>query len=298
MNEFKNALIVKEEEYQNGMYPKIPNFNKRGSAFVLTNGCDDSIVVSERTTVKQIRKGKYSLLAEISILPYTKQIAFTAPSKQPIYTFDVNVKAVIQVKDPIRFYENKNLDVDAYFEKLLWHDVKKITQQYSILAYQGMDDELTNTLSSYNTFDQATGFSYVISTVDAEPGSQAKEIVAQSSRQQVETELRNRAQELSKTLDMDYESAIKTEVIRENYSRIEAIKELDNYRREKYETTLRTIEDLVEKGFITESVARQIMRQELNSIGMGTQIQIPEHELDREEDDFERDMDQFYQKEE
>ena len=298
MNEFKNALIVKEEEYQNGMYPKIPNFNKRGSAFVLTNGCDDSIVVSERTTVKQIRKGKYSLLAEISILPYTKQIGFTAPSKQPTYTFDVNVKAVIQVKDPIRFYENKNLDVDAYFEKLLWHDVKKITQKYSILAYQGMDDELTNTLSSYNTFDQSTGFSYVISAVDAEPGSQAKEIVAQSSRQQLETELRNRAQELSKTLNTVYEDAIKTEVIQGKYTWTEAIKEIESYKEANYETKQRKIEDLVEKGFITDSEARKLIRQELNSIGMGTQIQIPEHEIEREEDDFAWEMDQFYPKEE
>ena len=36
MTEFENALILQDQPYQTGFFPKIPNFRKEGSAFILT----------------------------------------------------------------------------------------------------------------------------------------------------------------------------------------------------------------------------------------------------------------------
>lgn len=298
MNEFKNELILNEETYQNGLFPKIPNFEKRGSAFVLTNGCDDDIMISEYTTVKQIRKGKYSSLVEISVSPYVKEIRFTSPSKEASYSFDVYVKAVIQVKDPIRFYENKNLDVDAYFKALFSLDVKKITRCYSILDYNGMDDELTKKLSSYDTFDEATGFSYMISAVDAQPGEQAKAYVDQYSKQQLDAGLKIHARKLSKSLTSAYEEAIRTEVIEGKRSEAEAIIAIENYKKANYETQLKQFEDLLEKGFITESEARKSVRMALDKTGVEKQIEQQEIYSKQEENAYDLEIDQFYAEEE
>lgn len=297
MNEFKNELILNETAYQNGLFPKIPNFEKRGSAFVLTNGFDDDILISERTTVKQIRKGKYTSLVEISVIPYVKEIRFTSPSKEASYSFDVYVKAVIQVKDPIRFYENRNLDVDAYFETLFLLDVKKITRCYSILDYNGLDDELTKKLSSYNTFDEATGFSYMISAVDAQPGAQAKAYVDQNSKQQLDIELKKNARELSKTLAGAYEDAIRTEVVEGKRTEAEAIIEIENYKKANFETHLKQYENLLEKGFITDSEARRSVRMALDSDEIEKQIGQQETYPNQGEDIFDLGMDQFYTEE-
>ena len=129
MNEFYNKLIINDVEYEYKFFPQVPNYKKQGVAYILAEGIDDDIVVDERTSTKQIRRGKYRRLIEISTSPYLKEIRFESASKEGSYTFDIYVKAVIQVKDPIVFYHNRNLDVDAYFTNMFTLDVRKITRK-------------------------------------------------------------------------------------------------------------------------------------------------------------------------
>lgn len=79
MNEFENGLIISDEAYQNGFFPKVPKVGKRGSAYILTGGGENDIIVDDRTTSKQIRQGRYTRLVEISTLPYIKEIRFQSP---------------------------------------------------------------------------------------------------------------------------------------------------------------------------------------------------------------------------
>lgn len=74
--------------------------------------------------------------------------------------------------------------------------LKKITCKYSVLHYEGMDEELTEKLSKYNTIDEGTGFEYQISTVDAVPGEKAREYVEKYGKQQLDAELKNNAKKL------------------------------------------------------------------------------------------------------
>lgn len=291
MNEFQNKLIIREEAYQNGFFPKIPKVGKRGSAFILTGGCNDDLIVGEYTTAKQIRQGKYTQLVEISTLPYMREISFNAPSRETHYSFKVYVKAVIQVNNPITFYHNKNIDVDTYFDNLFSLDVRKITRKYSVLDYNGMDDVLTEKLSSYNTIDESTGFSYQISVVDAVPGQQAEEYVQKYGKQQLDAMLKKSARTLAGSFTNNYEEAIKTEVAEGKLSEVEAIQKINEYKNKGFEERVSHLEKLREKEFITDKQARSFVMPVLEGLE-GKQQEADSEQVKK------RGMDEFYTEEE
>ncbi|MCM1121584.1 MAG: hypothetical protein NC416_03275 [Eubacterium sp.] len=261
MNEFYNQLILSDREYECNFFPQVPNYKKQGVAYILTEGVNDDIVVDDRTSSKQIRRGKYRHLVEISTNPYLKEIRFKSASKERSYTFDIYVKAVIQVKNPIVFYNNKNLDVDAYFTNMFTLDVRKITRKYSILEYDGMDEELTNKLSSYNTMDESTGFEYRISVVDAEPGVEAIEYVKRNDKQNLDAEIKKQARDLVKGVTTDYENAVWTEVIEGKITEREAIFEINRFRNADYEERLNKVDDLRGRRLISEEDARKMIKK-------------------------------------
>ncbi len=267
MNEFENKLILNDSVYQNGFFPQIPNFRKRGSAFILTGGTTDDIIVDEHTTAKQIRQGKYTRLVEIATLPYTKEITLNSSSKETAYSFDVYVKAVIQVKNPILLYGNKNLDVDAYFNNLLSLDVRKITRRYSILDFDGLDAELTEKLSSCSNTDESTGFGYQISAVDATPGKDAQRYVYKQSTQQLDMELKNKARMQLDFLAKSYEEAIKTEIVEGKLTEAEAIIKIKEYENSNFDDQMKRLEELREKGFLTDSEAKSLVTPALEKVG-------------------------------
>lgn len=261
MNAFDNKLIIKDEPYLNGFFPKIPNFNKQYSAYILTGGVNDSLIVNEHTTTKEIRQGKYTQLVEVSTIPYLKEIRFKSSSKETSYSFEVYVKAIIQVKDPMMFFNNKNIDVEAYFDNLFSLDVRKITRKYSILDYDGMDEELTRKLASYNTFDESTGFEYRVSIVEAEPGAEAKEFVRENDKQSLGASLKKSAKEIGETLRSTYEEGVWAEVARGELSETAAIKKIEEYENMTFENKYKQIKELRDSGFITDVDARSTINR-------------------------------------
>lgn len=266
MTEFENKLILGEEPYHNGFFPQIPNFRKTGSAFILTGGSGDDILVTERTTGREIRQNRYTRLVEVSTLPYMKEIRFTSSGKEQAYSFDVYVKAVIQVVDPITLYHNKNVDVDAYFDKLFSIDVKQITRRYSILDFDGLDRELTQKLSAYNNVDVATGFSYQVSKVDAEPSERAKEYVRRASEQQLEAALRNQAFNLAEGITADYGKALMAEVAEGKLTMTEAILKKEAYDKERFDTRISQADQLVGKGYLAEHQAQAFVLSQQKTV--------------------------------
>lgn len=278
MNEFKNKLILKEEFFQTSLFQKVPEHNKSDIAYILTDGCKNDIIISDNTTGKQIREGKYTKLVEISTNPYIKEIRFTSPGKEISYSFDIYVKAVIQVKDPITFYKNRNLDVDAYFNNLFLLDVKKITRKYSILNSDGMDDELTQRLSSYNTVDEATGFSYTISVVDAMPETEAQEYVRKISKQQLEASIRNNARKLTEDLTNEYEIAIMTQVGEGKLTEVEAIEKIQEYKERMENKEIKRAEQLLEKDLITNKEAKGYLKNILKNSNIEKKVELEDKE--------------------
>jgi hypothetical protein len=296
MDEFKNPLIIKEEEYQNGFFPKLPNVKKRGSAFVLTGGCNDDIVVDDYTTVKQVRRGKYTRLVEISTHSYVREIKIISPSKETHYSFEVYVKAVIQVGNPIVFYENKNIDVDAYFRNLLSMDIRKITRKYSVIDYEGMEEELTEILLSCKV-NETTGFRYQISAFEVFPGNEAKEYVQKIGKQRLDAIVKTKARDLSSTYAGNYIEAVMTEVAEGKLSEREAIKEIQRYNDQKYDEFVDKIDTLREKDYLTDKEAKNYMNPVVQGLFIGS---TPQNIADNRELDNKKisAMDQFYTEEE
>ena len=259
MNEFVNELIINEEKYENGFFPKVPKFRKQGSAFILTDGDEDDILVDEHTTPKEIRKGRYTRLAEISVAKHIKEVRFHSPSNESAFSFDVYVRATIQVINPLVFYNNRNLDVDAYFSNLFAQDVKKITIKYSILDYGKMDEEFTKILFLYNV-DEVTGLSYSISAVDAKPEKQAQEYVQKSGEMKIKNDIKKKARELSGNFTVNYEEAIMTEVAEGKLSETEAIQKIKEYKDADLMTQYQHMIEFRDKGLITDKDASDFIK--------------------------------------
>lgn len=260
MTEFENALILKDEPYQTGFFPKVPNFRKEGSTFILTGGVNGDLLVTDRTTTKELRQGKYTRLVEISTRPYLQEVHFSSPSKEAAYSFSVYIKAVIQVQTPIIFYTNRNLDINAYFESLFSLDVRKITRKYSILDYEGMDEELTEKLSTYSNFDNSTGFSYRISIVQADPDKNAEAYVKKNSTQQLDMRLKRNARELTDSLSTDLLEALKVAVVEGKMTEEEAYRKIKEYKDNQFQTDLQQIQALRDSDILTDTETKQYAR--------------------------------------
>lgn len=261
MNVFDNTLIIKDEAYEKTWFPKIPNFRKQNSAFILTDGTNDSILINEHTTTKDIRQGKYTRLVEVSTSPYIKEITFNTSGREVSFSFRVYVKAIIQVKDPLVFYNNKNVDVEAYFHNLFALDVGEITQEYSILDYKGMDAILKDKLSACNTFDPSTGFAYQVSNVKAEPDDEAKDYVRKHDLLNLEASLRSSEKAIGKTLIATYEEAMWAEVASGKITSAEAIKNIQEFNNLNFEKALKRINELRDDGYITDADAKETLKQ-------------------------------------
>lgn len=267
MTEFENALILRDEPYQAGFFPKIPNFRKEGSAFILGGGINGDLLVTERTTAKELRQGRYTRLVEISTRPYLQEIHFLSPSKETAYSFSVYVKAVIQVQKPLTFYVNRNLDIGAYFENLFSMDVRKITRKYSILDYDDMDEELTKKLSTYDNFDESTGFSYRISIVLAEPDDAAQKYVKKNSTQQLDMKLRKNARELTDSLATDLSEAWKTAVVEGKMTEEEMLQKIEEHEDKLFDIGLKRALTLRDNDILTNSETKNLAKHQLIGVG-------------------------------
>lgn len=272
MNEFINKLIIKESEYKNGWFAKVPSYNKRNSAFVLTGGVKDDILVNDRTTSNEIRVGKYTTLVEISTAPYTKEITFNAMSKESAFSFDVYVKAVIQVTDPISFYNYKNLDVDEYFKNMFFMDVNKITKQYSILEYEKLDEDLISQLSKYKNVEADTGFSYQISGVWAKPDEKAAIYVERQSKQFIEAEIEKNTEKLINVYKKDYETAIWKLVAEGKITQTEAHEKIQEWQMKNYNNYMKITKEMLENNIINETTARSGGEEVLRLFGYPNSI--------------------------
>ncbi len=294
MNEFKNELIIREEPFHAGLFVTVPKYDKRDSAFILSGGTGDDFVVGADTTTREIRKGKYTKLIEVSTAPYLKEISFPSVSKENTFPFEINIIATIQIKNPIVFYQNRNIDVDAYFRKLFTLDVKKITCKYSVLHYEGMDEELTEKLSKYNTIDEGTGFEYQVSTVDAVPGEKAREYVEKYGKQQLDAELKNNAKKIAADYCIDYRVAIQAEVAEGKISEAEAIEKIENHQKIMFDEQLRRTLTLKESGMLTDAETKKHVKREL----LGIDIRQQEHDEEKYEERNAIQVSDFYAEEE
>ena len=125
-----------------------------------------------------------------------------------------------------------------------------------------MDDELQQTLSSC-TIDESTGFVYQISVVDAAPGEEAKEYVRKYEKMLLDDTMRKQANDMAKSITITYKDAINSEVIEGNLTQTEAILKIEEYEKANYDEKIRRLDDLREKGVITDIDFRKSIQSTL-----------------------------------
>lgn len=274
-------FILKDETYQNGLFPQIPNYSKKDSWFLLTDGVADDIIVDDRTTVKQIRQGRYKRLVEISRSPRTHIHTFNSSCKETSYTFKVTVKAVVSVENPIDLYSNiRHINIEDFFNNQFSLDVRKITREFSILDYNGIDDALSGVLPLTKVLDPTTGLAYQISTVETQPNEAALKILERKEAVGIQNYLdeqemmarthltmqAGKAAQLSK--GKTYKDAIWEEVARGIITDTVAIQKVDDYNRQSHEEQFRRLLELRKEGFITDD---DIAMQKQVLLPMGNQ---------------------------
>lgn len=239
-------------EYKCGMFPKIPNYRKHDSWFLLTDGIMNDIVVDDRTTVKDIRRGQYKRIVEISRSTLAFVHTFNSNCSETSYTFQVTVKANVHVNDPIKFCANiRNISVRDFLNNQFSLDVRRITRKYSILNYNGIDEELTRVLTASTVSDDTSGLSYQIITVMTEPNDEAMKILKNRDEMAIKHEMAMVAGKiagLNKT--KSYSDAIWEEAAKGNITDVEAIQHIEEYERKNANEKLTMLLKLRDEGII------------------------------------------------
>lgn len=220
-------------EYQNGLFPKIPNYHKTESWFVLTEGTEDDILVDARTTVKDIRKGQYKRLIEVSRNSLVVTHTFDSKCRETSYTFKVTIKANAYVNDPIKFCANvKSISPQEFLNNQFLLDVRGVTAKYSILNYNGIDDDLTSVLTSTVVTDTTSGLSYRVITVITEPNAEAMKILKDRDDMLIKEQMTKKAGQIaSQNRDKSYADAIWEEAAKGSITDVEAIQRIEEYKK-------------------------------------------------------------------
>lgn len=254
-------------EYKCGMFPQIPNYHKRDSWFILTEGVMDDIVLNDRTTVKDIRRGQYKRLVEISRNTLAFSHTFDSNCRETSYTFKVTVKANVYVNDPIKFCANvRNISVRDFLNNQFSLDVKGVTRKYSILNYNGIDEELTRVLTASTVSDDTSGLSYQITTVMTEPNDEAKKILKDRDDMEIRnkmTEIAGEIAVLSKT--KTYADAIWEEAAKGKITDVEAIQRIEEYERIGTNEKLLMLLKLRDEGIISDTDIHRLSQNFLTS---------------------------------
>ncbi|MCL2188894.1 MAG: hypothetical protein FWC16_08235 [Defluviitaleaceae bacterium] len=274
-------FILSDEVYNNGLFPQVPKYNKKDSWFILTGGTGSDIIVDDRTTVRQIRQGRYKRLVEISQKSYSYIHTFNAPCKETSYTFKVTVKANVLIDDPLDFWGNsRNINAQDFFNNQFSLDVRRIARNYSILDYGAIDDDLLDTLPRTKVLDSASGLAYQIQTVETTPNEAALKVLEQKEKVGIENYLKK--QEMVGIADIDafssklamqnsgisYEEAIWGEVATGKYSRVHAIEKIDAYKNQSRQGKLQSMLELRKEGIVTDEDIEQYKAALLPELGV------------------------------
>lgn len=242
-------------EYKCGMFPRIPNYRKSDSWFLLTDGEMDDIIVDDHTTIKAIRRGQYRRLVEISRSPQVVVHMFNSTCQETSYSFKVTVKANVYVNDPVKFYANiRNINVRDFFNNQFSLDVKEVTQKYSILSYSGIDNELISVLTDIKVIHDTSGLAYQITNVMTEPNDEAKMLLKERDDMTIKYKMTMAAWKIAKgNKKKTYADAIWEEAAKGHLTDVEAIQRIKEYDRKNQQEKLEMLLKLRDEGMISDA---------------------------------------------
>lgn len=259
-NKSENMFIASNVTINGGInigrkFPQIPNYQKSRSWLLLTDGISDDIVVNKNTTIKEIRRGRYKRLVEVSRKTLAFSHTFNSNCRETSYTFKVTIRVNVNVNDPVKFYQNiKNICVSDFLNNQFLRDVKKVTRKYSFLNYSGIDEEMARVLTSATVIDDISGLSYRITNVMTEPNDEAIKILKSRDEMTIKHKMSEEAGEIARgNRTKTYEQAIWEEAARGKLTDVEAIRLIEEYNRKNVEEKRNMLVRLIDDGIISDA---------------------------------------------
>ena len=237
--------ILREDSYSNGLFPSIP-YIKKGVATVLTNGKTPPVIVDTQLSTRQIRKGRFNRIVEISTILHSINLNFSVLSKNDPYRFDVTVKINVRIIDPIAFLSSQITDVP---EALMMHFspiIRRISKQGDILDYGSLEALIVQKLSEPDVFDDQSGITYTVIDAEVQPDATAMEYVRQITDHELNTRIeRHKADIMAEAISL--KEKMKSGIVGQQ---IDNMREMINF-----------LDELRDKGILSDAeVAENVKR--------------------------------------
>ena len=229
--------ILREEPYSNGLFPSIP-YIKKGVATVLKNGKTPPVLVDTRLSMRQIRKGRFNSLIEISTILHNIDLCFTALSKNDPYRFDIIVKVSVRVIDPITFLNSQITDISEALIQRFSPVIRRISKQGDILEYGSLEGLIIQKLSEPDNLNDQLGITYTVIDTEVQPDAQAMEYVRQITDHDLNTRIeRHKADLMAEAISL--KEKMKSGLVGQQ---IDNMKEMINF-----------LEELRDKGILSDA---------------------------------------------
>ncbi|OJV62990.1 MAG: hypothetical protein BGO41_09810 [Clostridiales bacterium 38-18] len=281
MESHNNIFINKILPFKNGLFVSKPNIEKGNLIFLLVDGKNEDLLVNERTSIKQIRDGKYTKLIEIINYPITKEIKITAPAKENSYNFLITLNLTLEHTSPFLVLQNKTLIIEDFLHNQLSLEVRRITKMYSVLDFGMLGDQLTEKLMYPTQLEPDVGVKYRVSSVTANLSEEALKFLRKQDDIELGAEIRKKESSIGSSLITNFRTAIGAQIARGEISEEEAVYKIEEYESNHFHKDLDKYMKLVKGNIYTEAEVRDHIRGQL-SIGESPSNNIESHKLSRD----------------
>lgn len=267
--------ITAEKAYTVSFFPKIPYAGPQKALILSGNGGERRLVITENTRVKtsDLKRGKFSRMAEVDIQPHTVAFKEKYLSVDRVSKFEIEIRATAQVREPEQVYEQGIHDVaQALLEEMEGH-LQELAAAYELEESGRLREAVKSELGDYYQLNSGIEVRGIRVSVRME--QQYEKLRAKTQYEKA------KAVEAKKLQNVytDSSTAILAELAEENITAEEAVRRMKKGLSEDFDERIRQVravaalaEELQNQDFLKGSgVAEQMGKavQELISDSMG-----------------------------
>lgn len=237
-----NEWIISSSEFKSGFFPKVPAVTKGKAVLLKSNITGGLIHVTDKVTPREVSTGKYDEIILIDLTEKKIEVNYLLPSKEIAYNFDVKITIGIKIINPLEFYEENIDDMEYYINSELKPTLKKSSQYFSVMDYNGIDDYIIDELKIKKHNMRFISLRFI--NADCQPNEYAKEYIKRISDEEMEKKVeinkhknqmdieKSKLENAKVLLNVDMKTAMYTKVVAGEISIEDTIKKLNEYNQE------------------------------------------------------------------
>jgi len=267
-------LITNEAEYRGGFFPKIPP-RVPGQDTLLINADGIPQLVTDYTTVRDIRRGNFNNVVRVSTSQFSVDIFLNEVSENAPFKFDIKIGVECKVYNSVAYYmSHKAYILEDSISRALSRIVSPEARRFQ-LTDNSVSYEIMKTLQSKGIITiEALGVQFFVDALDVNPDAEAEGFVKDMSV----TTLKSRAQQHSikegaQFATMSMEGAIMQQVAESKITMEDAIIKLRQSNRgegynnlEDMERVIAFVRKLQTDNIIADSEAEQRISELLRGL--------------------------------